>query len=345
MKILVATIGFGSGHNRAAEAVAEDFRSRQPEADVRVVDFLNWERGPWDNVTSWFYFLAIEYWPSAYNVLYKLVAEATPLHRFIFGSYIRKMRKYLGDFPAEIVISTHVFCAKAASAAKDEGGSVKKTWGVLTDFMDDRYWNTLRLDRFFVASDDLKAKLAIHGITDDSIELAPIPVRAQFHRRSERGLACSKVHSRLDSAKFTVLALGGGNGLGSLRQVAAALADLPVQLIVVAGSNESLKNSLAEIGRYNHRLFVFGYVDNVHDMMDASDVCVTKPGGVTIAECMAKGVNIIIYGKPLPGPETENVEYLIHAKAAAFCSTPDELRREINRLIALPDREKRMNSL
>jgi len=141
------------------------------------------------------------------------------------------------------------------------------------------------------------------------------------------------VHERLSPHTFTVLALGGGNGLGALSEIAAACADIPAQVIMVAGSNKPLKGSLDQLKRYNHRLLVFGYVDNIHDMMDASDVCVTKPGGVTIAECMAKGLPIIIYGKPLPGPETENVEYLVRKKAATFCSTPEELRKDIlNRL-------------
>lgn len=334
MKVLVATIGFGSGHNRAAEAAAQEFRAIHPDAEVRVVDFLNWDMGLWDRMSAWTYFTAIKYVPSAYQASYKFVAKATSLHGVVFRSYALKMRKYLNGFPAELVISTHVFCAKAASTVKAEGGPVKEAWGVLTDFIDDRYWNTLKLDRFFVASEELKAKLSSHGIPASSVELSSIPVRAEFRKRRDRAVACSMVNEKLNPHIFTVLALGGGNGLGALNEIAAAFSELPVQVILVAGSNKPLKESLDQFRRYNHRLFVFGYVDNIHDMMDASDVCVTKPGGVTIAECMAKGLSIIVYGKPLPGPETENVEYLVRNRAASFCSTQQDLKRDISKRLA-----------
>ena len=288
MKVLVATIGFGSGHNRAAEAAAQEFREKNPEAEIRVVDFLNWDKGLWDKASAWTYFAAIKYVPSVYQALYKFVAKATSLHGVVFRSYTLKMKKYLNKFPAELVISTHVFCAKAASTVKTEG----------------------------------------------SVELSSIPVRTEFRTRRDRALACSMVHERLNPHIFTVLALGGGNGLGALTEIALAFSELPVQIILVAGCNETLKESLDHFKRYNHRLFIFGYVDNIHDMMDASDVCVTKPGGVTIAECMAKGLPIIVYGKPLPGPETENVEYLVRNRAATFCSNRQELKKNVSMRLA-----------
>ena len=334
MKILVATIGFGSGHNRAADAVAERVQDEFPDADVKVVDFLNWHKGLWDSLTVFFYFNSIKYIPSVYHALYRMTSSLKMLHGFVFGKYIKKMEMFLKDFPAELIISTHVFCAKASCVNKRKNPRVKAVWGVLTDFMDDRYWNTMQLDRFYVATEELKVKLVKKGIRKDTIIVAPIPVKKEFLRKNGKTEAVGNLNEHLSPNMFTVLVLGGGNGLGSLHEVTGSLLELPVQILVVTGINTRLKEELDKLKHGFPNLFVYGFVSNVHDMMDIADVCITKPGGATIAECLAKNLPIVIYGDPLPGPETENIEYLVREGFSEFYSTPLELRTGIsNRLV------------
>lgn len=333
MKVLVATIGFGSGHNKAAEAVAETVPSMFPGSEVRVVDFLKWEQNIWDSLTISVYFAAIKYIPSVYYALYQWASSKKALHPVIFKPYIRKMERYLRDYPADVIISTHVFCAKASASLREKNPAVRTIWGYLTDFLDDRYWNTLRLDRFFVATEDLKAKLLGNGIPEENITVAPLPVKKEFLRKRERKDACGRISTRLKPEAFTILILGGGNGLGDIYEVAKCLIVLPVQVIVVAGINKDLRERLTELRRSNANIHVFGYVNNVYDLMDASDVCVTKPGGMTIAECMTKGLPMIIYGKPLPGPETENIDYLVSKKSAEFYFTLSALRDGVSRML------------
>lgn len=331
MKILVATIGFGSGHNRVADAVAERARDEFPEADVTVVDFLNWERSAWDSLTVFVYFTAIKYIPSVYHALYKKISRLEVLHGIVFGKYIKKMERFLKEYPAELIISTHVFCAKASCVNKRNSPCVKAVWGVLTDFMDDRYWNTMQLDRFFVATEELKVKLAKKGIREDTITVAPIPVRTEFMRKNGKTEAVRNLNERLNPNIFTALVLGGGNGLGGIYEVTKSLIELPIQVLVVTGVNTRLKEEFDKLKAGYPNLFVYGSVSNMHDMMDIADVCVTKPGGVTIAECMAKNLPIVIYGDPLPGPETENIDYLVKKGFSEFYSDPDGLMDAISR--------------
>ncbi len=328
MRVLVASIGFGSGHNRAAEAAAEKILREFPEAEVKVVDFLNWEKNVWDRLSESVYFTSLKYIPSVYHSLYKAVSNLKVFHPIIFGNYVKKMERYLKGYQAEIIISTHVFCAKASSVVKKRNPGVKSVRGVLTDFMDDRYWNTLALDKFFVATEELKTKLVSKGIPEEAVAVRPIPVRKEFHVKKERAEACKAVDG-LDPGVHTVLILGGGNGLGGLAEVAQCLVDLPVQIIVVAGINIKVRERLDHLKLGHPNLFVFGYVSDMHDLMDASDVCVTKPGGVTIAECLAKKLPIIVYGKPLPGPETENIDYLVKNSLAGLYTSPAELREGV----------------
>ncbi len=333
MKVLVASIGFGSGHNKAADAVAEAVPAEFHGAEVKAVDFLNWEKNVWDSLSELVYFTSLKYIPSVYHSLYKMVSTLDVFHAIIFRNYIKKMERFLKYYPAEVIISTHVFCAKASCVLKGKNPSIKEVRGVLTDFIDDRYWNKLRLDRFFVATGELRAKLTEKGIPADAVTVSPIPVMKGFRLKKGREEACRIIDGRLNPNEYTVLILGGGNGLGGLVEAARSLIDLPVQILAVTGINTKVREELDRMKLNNPNLFVFGFINNVYDHMDAADICVTKPGGVTIAECMAKGLPIVIYGSPLPGPETENIDYLVRSGLSEFYSNPPGLRNGIlNRL-------------
>ena len=60
---------------------------------------------------------------------------------------------------------------------------------------------------------------------------------------------------------------------------------------------------------------VFGYIDNIHELMGISSIIITKPGGITVSEAMAKGLPLLIV-KPIPGQEQMNTEYLVRNKVA-----------------------------
>jgi processive 1,2-diacylglycerol beta-glucosyltransferase len=125
-----------------------------------------------------------------------------------------------------------------------------------------------------------------------------------------------------------VLVLGGGAGFGRVRAavVALAQADLPIQLVAIAGRNEHLRSRL-EVLKLTARvpLHVVGFTDRMHHYLSAADLAVTKPGGMTAAECLAKGLPMVLLGRPLPGPETLNQEYLTGSGAARAVASPGHL--------------------
>ena len=62
-------------------------------------------------------------------------------------------------------------------------------------------------------------------------------------------------------------------------------------------------------------IYNYGYIDNVDVFMDAADCIVTKPGGLTTSEALAKGLPMIM-NNPVPGQEDRNVEFLLNTGAA-----------------------------
>jgi processive 1,2-diacylglycerol beta-glucosyltransferase len=77
---------------------------------------------------------------------------------------------------------------------------------------------------------------------------------------------------------------------------------------VLCGSNEPLQNRLRKHFSMEDRLRAVGYTDQVSLWMEACDVLMSKPGGLTCTEAAVKHVPLVLTA-PIPGCETCNAAY------------------------------------
>jgi processive 1,2-diacylglycerol beta-glucosyltransferase len=85
------------------------------------------------------------------------------------------------------------------------------------------------------------------------------------------------------------------------------------------------------------RFDVYGYVDYIDLMMDAADCVVTKPGGITSSEALAKGLPMIMTN-PIPGHEMRNAEFMLNNGIALYATKSFPLDEAIFSLFRHPDR-------
>ena len=97
-----------------------------------------------------------------------------------------------------------------------------------------------------------------------------------------------------------------------------------------------MKNEIEEI-RWNKKVIPFGFVDNVDVMMDASDLIITKPGGLTSSEFLAKKLPAIIMN-PIPGQENRNTEFLVNSGAAIMVTDTFSLDEALFEMTESPKR-------
>jgi processive 1,2-diacylglycerol beta-glucosyltransferase len=134
--------------------------------------------------------------------------------------------------------------------------------------------------------------------------------------------------------------MGGGAGLGSLSEMAARLLamDADFQLIVLAGKNKNLLKALGTLAaRYPGRLIPHGYTNRIERLMACADLAITKPGGLTTAECLALGLPMILHS-PIPGQEERNADFLLEQGAALKASDADTLEYRVRLLLDSPDK-------
>jgi processive 1,2-diacylglycerol beta-glucosyltransferase len=175
---------------------------------------------------------------------------------------------------------------------------------VITDFQVHPFWINQGTDTYVVASSFTKKILISEGIKETMIWDFGIPIDDKFTKDYRKEELCNR--SCTDSKKFTILVVTGSSGIGPIKDIVDLLHE-NMQILVVCAGNKSLFKKLNELNYENVK--VFGFVNNMQELMAISDVIVTKPGGLSIAELLATEL-VPVFISAIPGQETGNIEAL-----------------------------------
>lgn len=332
----------GAGHRAAAEAVAEALRRRYPNqfsvdcydpmADQRVIaGRLTALYGP---VTRRVPFL----WGAAYRVTN--VRPTVRLFQHAIGRGLRrKLRGALEPRPA-LVASFHPLLNHVAADVVPHG--VPRVT-VITDWIDfHQAWTDLEADCIICPSEAAYELCRRRGVPADRLVKAGLPIHPRFQDaiRAFTDKKSTRLKLRLRPHAPTVLLAGGGDGTEPLRKYAAALAQSPldVQVLAVCGRNQALA---ARIREDNHAgVHVFGFVDNMPELLLASDLLVTRAGPGMIAEGLACGCPLLLTGY-LPGQEEGNVDEVVRRGLGRYVPKPSDLVGAVTAWFAKPQADRR----
>jgi Glycosyl transferases group 1 len=110
--------------------------------------------------------------------------------------------------------------------------------------------------------------------------------------------------------------------------------------VVVCGRNDALRARLTDAGH----LYVFGWVDNVSELIRACDVVVQNAGGLSASEALASGVPVLTY-RCLPGHGRKNAAVLDAEQTVPWIQSPPAVAgwshsalRDVHRAVAAPRR-------
>jgi len=258
--------------------------------------------------------------PQVYSYIYDRAERATHVpafRRWVSQYTASNLRKLVDERKPDLVVCTHAFPCGVMSEYKRQFDPALPVVGIVTDFVVHPFWIYTNIDAYSVATPEMRQALIARGVLDDRILLSGIPVDPRF---ATPRLPAAALRAELDLPRDRriVLIMGGGVGIGPLDKMMRALGtvDVPLAAAVIVGRNKRLERRVIAAAEHTaYPLRVLGFVDNVFDYMHASDVLLSKPGGLTSSEALAARVPMILV-KPLPGQEERNTRYLVTRKAA-----------------------------
>ena len=201
----------------------------------------------------------------------------------------------------DLIVSTHFLPAEIVGILRRKRKTTVPQMLVTTDFETHRLWVHTPVERFTTATEEGRAYLASFGVDPALITVTGIPIHPAFSRPGDRA-ACLAAHG-LSGDRPIVLQLAGGFGVGPIEQLYRGLLSLqtPLQAIVVCGRNEKTLAKLRTIDvPARHRVKLLGFTTQMDQLLTMADLVMTKPGGLTTSEVLARGAAMAIVN-PIPG--------------------------------------------
>jgi processive 1,2-diacylglycerol beta-glucosyltransferase len=283
----------------------------------------------------------VNHLPHVYGHFYEKLEQAAPDGKnfsdrwrvFLEKCNLRKFTRLLVDSPWDLIINTHFLSAEIVASLR-RGGKIRTPQvNAITDFEPHRMWVTQPCDRYFTATREAHLYLQYRGVAAGDIFITGIPIHPNFAASKDRE-ECLRKHGIRDDRPI-ILQLSGGFGVGPVEKIAQALLSMPtpIQLVVVAGKNEPLRQRLEKMPVPEHqRVKVYGFTQEIDELMHLADLVVSKPGGLTTSEALASGAVMVILD-PTPGQETHNCDYLLENGAAIRVSHESMLADKVNVLL------------
>ena len=363
LKILIMSAPIGSGHRMAAVALEEALLRLENVEVVQgnVFDFFPSVIG---KAFLKFYETVLAVCPWLYALSYRWSNQGGGslwMRNQLNGILLRLGKTFIEEVKPDAVFSTHATPTGILSLYKQKYDSSLWLGVVVTDFTVHRWLVCPGVDAYFLADEKLFGQIdsaAGRSETQPALYGWGIPVRGRFTEKQEPATIRREVRDRFgwSAGAFVCLLAGGGGGMLPMEEIVKSLQNekfKDIYVVAVTGHNDGLCKKLealqkgfskTESDESTSRLAVLGFTDEMPQLMQAADVVITKAGGVSLAECLECGANILIY-HPLPGQEQGNTVFLQQEYGAAAVTDlrqlDDYLERE--KKVSLSERLQRQN--
>ena len=319
-RVLLFYISRFSGHYHAAKSIERALRDLG-DVEVKIVNAFDYTNPILGKIITKAYIEVVKKKPQFWGNIYDNpeVLEKTRKARERFQKRgLSRIKTLMGSFCPDMVICTQAYPCAMVSGYKKETGDNIPLVGVLTDRAPHSYWLFDEADIYVVPSEETRDVLVQKGVPSGKIKIFGIPIDSKFSIMHDKKKICRRFEVLEDKRK--ILVMGGNQGLGALEDIVLSFSEdgeHDYQIMVVTGKNKRLFRKLKKLisTRKDKRFKLFSYVENIDELMEISDLIITKAGGITTSEALAKGLPMLIV-EPIPGQERMNSDYLVSEGAA-----------------------------
>jgi len=334
-KILFISAPVGAGHIKAAQAVSSALCKHNIEIETKMANVFDFFSPAIGQSILKVYLKILELFPQLYGMAYSWGNEsklALAGRKIISGYLARRMEKYILEYNPAVIVCTHATPAGLVAHLLKNKKVNMTVVAVVTDFVVHRLWIYPEIHHYIVANAAMREFLVKYGIKNNNIEVMGIPVDEKFSILPDKQQIVRELQFKPNVK--TILIMGGGGGMLPMDDIVLCCEkiDIELQIIVVTGNNKSIYNKLVNLQpRLRNAVRILGYVNNINELMAVSDLIISKPGGMTCAETLCRGLPMVIY-RPIPGQEEANTNYLVKCQAAVRADSLEEIQMIIKKL-------------
>lgn len=334
--ILLMYISERSGHHQASLALEKAILKKDQSSSVLNINAFRYTSPIMERLIHKAYMGVIKNRPEIWGYLYDnpdVIKKTERLRDFVHSINSKKFEKLIEKFKPDAVACTQAFpCGIMADYKRRYNASIPLI-AVLTDYAPHTYWIYENVDAYIVPSPEIGRVFVKKGVPENKIKALGIPIDSTF----ETPLNKNEIYKKtgLSPENPVVLIMGGAQGIGPDEKLIGALNESKkdLQIIVVTGINKRLFKKIKDMQPFiRKKLLVIEFASNVDELMEISDVIITKAGGLTTAEALAKLLPIIILN-PLPGQEDLNAKVLTEKGMAVRAQDEYDAVKQLENLL------------
>jgi processive 1,2-diacylglycerol beta-glucosyltransferase len=345
--LLLLSVSAGHGHVKAAQALEAGANLPPGNGTSTHLDAMAYVTGAFRKIYTDWYLQLVRHAPEVWSYLHQKTdstphsAMAQRLRRSIERLSAKALMNEVRRIGPSAIICTHFLPAELLMREQNKGRLHCPVWLQVTDYDLHNMWIVPHMAGYLAATEEVAFRMRARGLPADRIHVTGIPVMPAFARPEAPDLDSRRCVSRigLDPARKVVLMMSGGAGTGDLPHMVERVLALrgpdmeEFQVVAVAGRNAAAHARLSAMAQqHGSRLLAVGFTDDMHTLMSASDLVITKPGGLTVSECMALGKPMLLVA-PIPGQEEHNAGYLVEEGAAWLAYDGIGLEHKLGRLM------------
>ena len=348
--LLILSASGGSGHIRAGDALLQAAHRHRASLRAEHFDCLDFTTPLFKRLYAGTYHQMINHMPEVWGYFYERTEATTRVKKgmlqlFDRFNYQRYLHEVLRRKP-DALVCTHFVAYRSISEELRRRKIPIPVFAVTTDFDAHQYWVDPVVSRYYVHTAESAWQLHSKNVPADLIRVTGIPVGPAFAKPLTQKKA--RQQARIPGDRFTVLIVAGGAGVGRVEEVVAHVASVlqhtsrrSFTLAVVCGTNQGLKSRLEKFPfAANIQPRILGFLNNIDVWMGAADVLISKAGGLTSAEAMARSLPMIVVN-PIPGQETRNADIIVEHGAGWKALNFGNLMYKLVRVLDQPETLRR----
>lgn len=343
MRILFLSSNTGEGHNSTAKAVMEVLEARGVTCEM--IDVLACLSPKFSKFICNWHSRIYRYTPKLNDAYYRALDrnadpdESTPIYD-IMALGVGKLWKILLEGNYDAIICVHVFAGMMMTELRRSRGVKVPCYFIATDYTCSPTVEKCDLDGYFIPCQALVAEFVHNGLPEGKLIPSGIPIRQAFYQSTPQDNA--RAILRLPRTGVIALLMCGSMGCGPMRRIAKDLVTQMPEgstLVAICGKNEKLYETLSDID--DPRLRVLGFTRDIPIYMDAADLIVTKPGGLSSTEAANKHLPMVFINA-VGGCEGKNFDFFLQNGYAAGSDDADEV---VSQAAALAASREQMDAM
>ena len=329
MRVLILSCNTGGGHNSCGAAIQ---KACEEQGDTcELLDSLQFASNKLSRFVSWGHTTMYRHIPGLFRFGYgfaekhpKMLSEEAAVHRLLTGG-TEQLYNCITQGGYDTVICTHIFSGLLLRQMLKEYPLSVKTAFVATDYTCSPGTAKSELDVYFIPAASLAEEFMACGVPGGKLVASGIPIRACFYERWDKAQAKEKLG--LTPEKPHLLMMCGSMGCGPIQKLTELLTcrlKQSAQISIVCGTNKKLREALEKQYEHNPNVHIYGFVKDVAALMGSADLYLTKPGGLSASEAMAKALPMVLIDA-VAGCEAYNLQHFVKMGGVVTAPTVPEL--------------------